>query len=275
MDAVLSIRDVAFQYGPVPVLKGASLEVRPGSFVGLLGPNGSGKTTLLRIAAGLLKPSRGSIAVCGRPAAGMSRSDLARQLALLPQNPTLPLTFTARELAMMGRTPFLGLLGRESQQDLLAVDQAMEMARCSDLADRRLEELSGGERQRVLLARALAQQPRVLLMDEPTAHMDMRHQIGVADLVVDLVRGGLSAVGVFHDLNLAACYCDRIAVLHRGVIVVEGPPAEVMREGLLSHVFGVDLCLVDHPRSAVPAVLPPGSVKPRRHEDAKGVGTRS
>jgi iron complex transport system ATP-binding protein len=266
VDPVLSIRNVTFQYGSAPVLKGASLEVRSGSFLGLLGPNGSGKTTLLRIAAGLLKPGGGSVAVCGRPAVEMSRAEMARHLALLPQSPTLPLTFIARDLVMMGRTPFLGLLGRESREDLLIVERAMEMARCGDLAERRLEELSGGERQRVLLARALAQEPRVLLMDEPTAHMDMRHQIGVADLVVDLVRDGLAAVGVFHDLNLAACYCDRVAVLHRGTIVVEGPPAEVMREGLLSHVFGVDLCLVDHPRSPVPAVLPPGTAttKPPR-----------
>lgn len=261
MNPVLSLKSIAFQYGPEPVLRSASMDVEPGTFVGIVGPNGSGKTTLLRIAAGLLQPARGTVTVCGRPSAEMRRSELARHLALLPQSPSLPPTFTAWELAMMGRTPFLGLLGRETRADLLAVDRAMELARCRDLAERRLEELSGGERQRVLLARALAQQPRVLLMDEPTAHMDMHHQIGVADLVVDLVKSGLAAVGVFHDLNLAACYCDRVAVLYQGAIVAEGQPAEVMREDLLRRVFGVELCLTDHPRAGVPAVLPPGNGK--------------
>lgn len=255
---MLSLDRVGFRYGEVPILDGVSLRLEAGSFLGLVGPNGSGKTTLVRIAAGLLKPTEGTVAVGGRPVRGMSRTELARQVALLPQNGYLPPSFTAREVVLMGRTPFLGLLGREGPVDFAAVDRAMEMARCRDLADRRLGELSGGERQRVLMARALAQEPRLLLLDEPTAHMDMEHQIAVAELVVRLVRGGMAALGVFHDLNLAACYCHRIAVLSRGRIVAEGPPWEVLTVRLLSEVFRVDLCLTTHPRVDLPAVLPPG-----------------
>lgn len=258
MESVLSVDRVAFQYGDVPVLRDVSLELLPGSFVGLVGPNGSGKTTLLRIAAGLLMPSRGSVKLRGQPMKKLSRMQVARQLALLPQSPNLPGAFTAWELVLMGRTPFLGFLGRESDRDIAAAERAMGLVQCQHMSDRRMEELSGGEQQRVLMARVLAQEPEVLLLDEPTAHLDMQHQIAVIDLVAELVEGGMAALGVFHDLNLAACYCDRLAVLSQGRLVAEGTPNEVLRADTLSEVFHVDLCLAPHPRGGAPAVLPPG-----------------
>ena len=261
MESLLSVDRIAFRYGDIPVLEEVSLELQPGSFTGLVGPNGSGKTTLLRIAAGLLRPDRGTVRLCGRPMEKLSRAQVARQLALLPQSPKLPATFTAWDLVLMGRTPFLGFLGREGVRDIAAAERAMEMARCQHLAERRMEELSGGEQQRVLMARALAQEPEVLLLDEPTAHLDMQHQIALIDLVAEQVDGGMAALGVFHDLNLAACYCHRLAVLSQGRLVAEGTPEQVLTADILREVFQVDLCLIPHPRGGVPAVLPAG---PRR-----------
>lgn len=257
MNAALTANDVAFNYGDAQVLKGVSLDVAPGSFVGLVGPNGSGKTTFLRVVAGLLKPTRGTVSLCGLPMAEMSRVEVARKLALLPQSPGLPPTFTAWELVLMGRTPFLGFLGRERQCDLAAAERAMGLADCSHLADRRVEELSGGERQRVLLARALAQEPEVLLLDEPTAHLDLQHQVTVVELVAGLVAGGMAALGVFHDLNLAASYCDRLAVLSEGRLTAVGWPEEVLVASTLSEVFHVELSLLPRPEGGAPAVLPP------------------
>jgi iron complex transport system ATP-binding protein len=271
MESVLSVDRVAFQYGETPVLREVSLELSAGCFMGLIGPNGSGKTTLLRIAAGLLKPSKGVVRLGEKPMERLSRVQVARQLALLPQSPNLPATFTAWELVLMGRTPFIGFLGHESSKDVAAAERAMGLAQCEQLADRRMEELSGGEQQRVLMARALAQEPTILLLDEPTAHLDMRHQIAVIDLVAELVEGGMAALGVFHDLNLAASYCHRLAVLSQGRLVADGTPGEVLRADTLSEVFHVDLCLTPHPRGGVPAVLPPG---PRRGAPASITAAR-
>ncbi|MHB0868723.1 MAG: ABC transporter ATP-binding protein [Chloroflexota bacterium] len=267
MESTLFLDRVTFQFEDTPVLRGVSLGLAPGCFLGLLGPNGSGKTTLLRLAAGLLKPTRGSVTLGDRPMDGMSRGEIARHLAVLPQNPNLPPTFTAWEMVLMGRTPFLGFLGKESAADGAIVERAMEMARCRHLAERRVGELSGGERQRVMMARALAQQPKLLLLDEPTTHMDLEHQIATTRLVMELVRGGMAALGVFHDLNLAACYCTHLAVLSQGRLVAVGTPEEVLTSQLLSEVFRVELCLTPHPQGGMPAVLPPGA---KREEGRAG-----
>ena len=258
MAVSLLLDKISFQFDGSPVLHEVSLEVAPGSLLGLVGPNGSGKTTMLRLAAGLLKPARGRVLLGGRPMEEMSRREIARRLALLPQNPSLPPSFTAWEVAIMGRTPFLSFLSRENPADRVIVGRAMEMARCRHLADRRMEELSGGERQRVVMARVLAQQPTVLLLDEPTTHMDLQHQIAMVELVAELARGGLAALAVFHDLNLAASYCTELAVLSQGQLAAMGAPEEVLSSRLLSEVFKVDLCLAPHPLGGTPAVLPPG-----------------
>ncbi len=274
METLLSLEGVEFRYGDLPVLKGVSLDLPRGCFLGLIGPNGSGKTTLLRLAAGLLKPTRGAVSLGGRPVDGRSRSELARELALLPQNGSLPAAFTVWELVLMGRTPYLGFLAREGPADIAAAERAMVRAGCDHLAGRRVGELSGGERQRVMLARALAQQPRVLLLDEPTAHMDVQHQMAAVEQVAELVQGGLAALGVFHDLNLAAGYCHRIAVLSRGCLVALGTPSEVLRPDLLSEVFGVKLCMAAHPQTGAPVMLPVGRRLPRE-EAGNGSGKGS
>jgi iron complex transport system ATP-binding protein len=257
MAVSLLLDKISFQFDGSPVLHEVSLEVAPGSLLGLVGPNGSGKTTMLRLAAGLLKPARGRVLLGGRPMEEMSRREIARRLALLPQNPSLPPSFTAWEVAIMGRTPFLSFLSRENPADRVIVGRAMEMARCRHLADRRMEELSGGERQRVVMARVLAQQPEVLLLDEPTTHMDLQHQVALVELVAELVRNGLAALAVFHDLNLAACYCTHLAALSGGRLVAVGTPREVLTTDLLSELFQVEFCLTSHPEGGMPAVLPP------------------
>jgi iron complex transport system ATP-binding protein len=256
MDHALSIENVAFSFEEDPVLNGVSLELETGDFLGLVGPNGSGKTTLLRIVAGLLKPSSGNVRLMGKPLESMGRKELASRLALLPQGVNLPSSFTAWELVLMGRTPYLNFLGQEGADDVEIVERAMKIAHCLHLAGRRADELSGGERQRVLMARALAQQPRVLLLDEPTAHLDLQHQVAVAELVSKLTGEGVTALGVFHDINLAACYCSRLAVLFQGRLVAVGTPDEVLTPELLRDVFEVELCLTTHPGGG-PAVLPP------------------
>jgi ABC-type cobalamin/Fe3+-siderophores transport system ATPase subunit len=254
---MLELRDVAFGYGDRSVLEGVSLELRAGRVVGLLGPNGAGKSTLVRLAAGLLRPARGSVRLDGRDLASWRRREVASRLALLPQDGVMPPAFTGREIALMGRTPHLGWLSPEGPADREAVERALRLADASAFADRRVGELSGGERQRLLLARALAQEPSVLLLDEPTVHLDLGHQLAMLELVVDLARRrDLAVLAVYHDLNLAAQSCDELLVLHGGRIAARGAPDEVLRSELVAAVYGVELELVQRASGRAAVLLP-------------------
>lgn len=243
---VLSVRRVSFAYSARgehaarPVLEGVDLRIAEGEFVALLGTNGSGKTTLLRLMAGTLMPSRGEVALLGTPVAGLSRGEAARSIALLPQSLELPSGFRVRELVEMGRAPHASRLFGTTPRDRVAVEVALREAAAVDLADRRPAELSGGERQRVLVAMALAQEPRVLLLDEPTLHLDLAHQVALLEAVVRIQRSrGVTVIAVFHDLNLAAAFAPRIAVLDQGRIVADGAPDEVLTTDLVGRVFEV------------------------------------
>jgi iron complex transport system ATP-binding protein len=254
---MLELRDVAFAYGERPVLDGVSLALRPGRVVGLLGPNGAGKSTLVRLAAGLLRPARGSVLLDGRAMSSWPRREIARRIAFLPQDGVMPPAFTGWEIALMGRTPHLGWLAAEGPADLAAVERALRLADASAFADRRVGELSGGERQRVLLARALAQEPAVLLLDEPTVHLDLGHQLAMVELVVGMARrSGLAVLAVYHDLNLAAQSCDELLVLHGGRMVARGAPDDVLRSPVVPEVYGVGLELVRRATGRVAALLP-------------------
>jgi iron complex transport system ATP-binding protein len=254
---MIEAEHLSFAYGRRPVLADVSLAVAAGELVGVIGPNGGGKTTLVRLLSGVLAPGAGIVRLGGRPLATYRRRDLARRLAVVPQDPTLELPFTALEVVLMGRAPHLAALGFPRAGDVEIARAAMARLGVAELEDRPLDRLSGGERQRILLARALAQEPAVLLLDEPTTHLDLRHQVGIYDVVHELARArGVAVVSVLHDLNLAALYCDRLALLAGGRLVRQGPPAEVLDAGTLRAAYATDVQITANPATGVPVVLP-------------------
>ena len=259
MTAAIAFENVAVTLGGRPVLADVSLAVAPGEVLGLAGRNGAGKTTLFRVASRVIAPDAGRVCVDGAPIASLSRRELARRLAVVPQDVTVTFPFTAGEVVLMGRAPHLGGLGFgfESEADVALARSAMEELSIEALADRPVTELSGGERQLVLVARALAQQPRVLLLDEPTSHLDLRHRTAVALRVRRFADAGGSVLVVSHDLTLAARTCDRIALLDRGALRACGPPAAVITEEELRRVFDVDAQVLAAPDGA-PLVVPRG-----------------
>lgn len=255
MTPALAFDDVAVRVGGRPVLEGVSLALAPGEVVGLAGSNGAGKTTLFRAASRILVPERGQIAVAGEPLASLSRRALARALAVVPQDVGMAFPFRAGEVVLMGRAPHVGGLGFESPDDVAAATQAMERLGIAALADRSMLELSGGERQLVLVARALAQDPQVLLLDEPTAHLDLRHRTAVFEEVRRFAEAGGAALAVTHDLTLAARVCDRVALLAGGRVTAQGTPEAVLTPERLREVFGIEASVLTAPDGA-PLVVP-------------------
>lgn len=238
MTPALETRDLCKSFGPCAVLSGLALSVPQGALFAIIGPNGSGKTTLLKTLSGLVPPTSGTVLVHGRPLARFSRRELARRMALVPQTFPEQFPFTAAETVRMGRAPHQGVLGIPDKADEAAVDAALDACGVSALRDRTLDRLSGGERQRVFIARALCQDPRILLLDEPTASLDPAHQIRVMDLL-DRLRAehGVTVVIVSHDLNLAAMYADVVLVLKNGRAAAVGPPEEVLTPERLRAVY--------------------------------------
>jgi iron complex transport system ATP-binding protein len=238
-----------------------SLEIGDGDIVSLVGPNGSGKSTLLRALGRVLKPRRGTVYLDGRAMREWPTREVARKLALLPQGPTLAADLSVHELVWLGRSPHQGLLGLPTREDHEAVRWAIEETGITALAGRRLSELSGGERQRVWVAMALAQQPQVLLLDEPTTFLDLNHQLELLDLIRYLNREhGLTVVMVLHDLNQAARYARRVVVLKEGEIYADGPPAEVLTPETLRDVFGVEGQVLPGPEGIELIIVPVGRV---------------
>ena len=226
-------------FGRRVVLNGIGLGAGLGEMVGLIGPNGSGKTTCLRIISGTLSPGQGTVHIHGKEIASMRPRERATLLAMVQQRPAVPPGFTALNLVLMGRNPHLGFLQWEGPKDLESCYRAMEETGTWEFAHRPVTSLSGGELQRVFIARALAQEPRVLLLDEPTASLDIQHQLQVMSLARRLVDQGLTAVAAIHDLSLAARYCDRLVMLHQGGVLAEGSPWEVLTPENLARAFGV------------------------------------
>jgi len=255
---------VTFMEGRRPALDDVSLALSRGRFVGLLGPNGSGKSTLLRVAAGLLPPQTGSVFLAGRPLTSYRRDEIARRIAVVPQGATAPDAFTGWDIVLAGRTPYLRPLRGPSPADEAIARDALAAVDATHLADRRAGEMSGGERQRLLLARAIAQEPTVLLLDEPTTHLDLPHQLAILDLAHRYAQEAeLAVLAVFHDLNLAAAYCDEIALMDDGRILVQGPPREVLTPAWIARVYRVDVSVVLHPASGCPVVLLPPATATR------------
>ena len=238
--AVLETQAISVRLGKSLALNEVTLSIPRGSVTAVIGPNGSGKSTLLRALARLLRPETGSVLLDGEAIARMSPGQVARQIATLPQSPGAVPGMTARELVEQGRYPHTGPLRMLSDRDHAAVERALELTSTSRFRHRLLDSLSGGERQRVWIALALAQEPRILLLDEPTTFLDINHQIQVLNLIQALNRErGLTVVMALHDLNQASQYAERLVVLSGGRIVEEGPPTEVIREDTLASVFNV------------------------------------
>jgi len=252
---LLAFEALRLRLGARDVLRDVSLELRAGEVLGLAGPNGAGKTTLLRAAYGGIEPAAGRVLLEGRPLARHGRRGVARRLAVVPQEATFTFPFRAGEVVLMGRSPHLPRLGFEGARDRAIAGAALERVGIEALADRSILELSGGERQLVLFARALAQEPAVLLLDEPTAHLDLYHRLHVLELVRELAREGRGALVVSHDLSLAARSCDRIAIAAGGELLAVGTPAEVLRPELLRRAFGIEAQVVPGPDGA-PLVVP-------------------
>jgi len=261
--SLLTVRDLSVAYGQRTVLRDVSLDVAAGEMVGLIGPNGSGKTTLLRAVTRVVRPATGRVSLLGDDTAFLPQAELARRIAVVPQNPPLPEAFTVWEVVLMGRTPHLRLLQSEGKADLEVVRRALAETDIMPLAGRRIGELSGGERQRVVIARALAQQTPVLLLDEPTAQLDLGHQATVWGMVQRLCREqGLAVVAAVHDLSIAAQFCSRLVLLKDGSVVAEGQPDEVLTPAMLEQVYGTQVYVLRHPVNGRPVVLPAAADRP-------------
>jgi len=237
---LFNLEAVSMRYGTAEVLRSLAMKLDSGEFVAVVGPNGAGKSTLLAILAGLLRPSAGTCAFLETEAHRWNRCDFARRVAVVQQVEPAMFPFTVAEVVAMGRMPHrVGIY--DSSEDNCAVADALEATNMANLRERDFRTLSGGERQRVLLASALAQAPDVLLLDEPSTHLDLRHQIAVHRLLAELSRKGLLVVSVTHDLNLAASYASRVLVLDKGLLRANGPPVSVLRADLVREVFEVPI----------------------------------
>ncbi|HEX2030879.1 MAG TPA: ABC transporter ATP-binding protein [Actinomycetota bacterium] len=263
--AGLRLRAVTAGYGGAPVLRGVDLTVRPREVVGLIGPNGSGKTTLVRVASRALRPRSGSVDVAGRDPYVLSARHAARLVAVVPQDAPATLGFTALEVVLMGRSAHLSPWGGGGPEDYRRAREAMEAAGVHHLADRDVDRLSGGERQRVVLAQALCQDAPVLLLDEPTTHLDPGHVVAILEVVRTLARDRDRAVlAVFHDLNLASASCDRLVALDGGRIVADGPPDEVITRSFLHEAYGVEADVYPHAVTGRPVVVLGPPLRPFR-----------
>ncbi len=260
---VFEARQLRFRYRgvPGPVIADVDVQVLPGSLYAILGPNGSGKSTLVKLLVGVLFPERGTVLYAGRPVHAWARRTLAKQIGVVPQVEEVTFPLTVRQFVAMGRYPHLGLLRRESAADQEAIDRAMERCNVADLAERSFGTLSGGERQRVRIARAFAQQPSVLVLDEPTASLDIRHEMAILELLRQLVtHEGVTVLVVTHNLNLAARYAGRLLLMSHGRVIAEGPPWEVLSRGVVEQVYSWPVAEAVHPGpghdTGAPQVLP-------------------
>ncbi len=267
MSTLLELRKVAAGYTRTrPVLKDVSLQLEPGRLIGLVGPNGCGKSTLVRAASRGLKPLSGRALLGGKDIWTRSARDFARHVAVVPQDITAPFDMSCLDVVLLGRHPHVGRLHLETASDESVAMTALDAVGALHLATRSIRQVSGGERQRVIIAKALAQVPEVLLLDEPTAHLDVAQQTSILSLVSGLAKErGMAVLAVLHDLNLAATWCERIAVMDRGSVVAEGPPGEVVTEALLARVWQARMWVRRNPMTGRPYLLPmPPLFEPER-----------
>ncbi|RQG97582.1 heme ABC transporter ATP-binding protein [Natrarchaeobius oligotrophus] len=259
--ATVSVEDVSLSFGDLSVLEAVSLSVEPGEFVGFVGPNGAGKTSLLRSISGALEPSAGTVEISDTNVHDVSSRRSSRLVAVVPQDTSLSFSFPVRDVVEMGRHPHRSRFSPPSDDDRAAVERALERTRTAELADRPIDEVSGGQRQRVVLARAIAQETPVLLLDEPTASLDINHQIETLEVVRELVADGRTVVAAIHDLDLAARYCDRLVLLADGTVHTVGPPSAVLTTETLAETFEANAAVTPNPVTGTATVtaLPHGT----------------
>jgi iron complex transport system ATP-binding protein len=255
MKSAIHVENLTFAYEQKPVLRQVSFSINTGTFFIIIGPNGSGKTTLLKILAGTLKIQSGRLDILGMAVQTLSRKSLARAVALVPQLVPLEFPFSVLEFVLMGRYPHLGVLGWEQSNDIEIAQQAMQFTGVEYLADRKMNQLSGGERQRVLIARAICQQSQIILLDEPTASLDLAYQVQIMDLMEKLKQEmGTTVIMVSHDVNLAALYAEQLMLLKDGQIVKQGPSVEVLTFQNLELAYGCKLLVDESPLGNSPRV---------------------
>lgn len=259
---LLEVADLSVAIGGKTLVERVELSVERGQVVGLVGPNGAGKSTLLRAISGVQSTEAGTVSVEGRATAEYERRDLARLLAVVQQLPEAPSAMLVSELVLLGRHPHLGWFERESSRDALIAREAMARAGCLELTDREVGTLSGGERRRAFIARALAQEPRLLLLDEPTANLDAGAQAEICELLRVLAADGVGVLVVLHDLTLAASTCDRVVLLADGHVIDAGTPDEVITSERVARMYGPGVTVLRHPEDGRPIVLP--TVTPNR-----------
>ena len=255
---VFHLQNLRFGYTSIPVISNVSFDIAPGEFVVLLGPNGAGKSTLLKILAGLIHQYTGSAELCGQPLARLKPVEIARRIAFVPQETHMVFPFTVQEIVMMGRLPHRasGVL-LDSRMDTERTIEAMALTDTVMLSGKRFNEISGGERQRVVLASALAQDPEILLLDEPTVYLDLKHQIQFYDILERLnAERGLTIISVTHDVNLAARYARRVIAIRAGRLVVDGPPDEVLTAQLFYDIFEITAAVFKRPDGRGNYVIP-------------------
>lgn len=249
----LRVRDVEFSYASIPVIKDICLEVAESEILGIVGPNGAGKSTLIRCIDRILAPQKGTVLLDGKDIKKLTRMEIARKIGYVPQSASQIFSTTVFDTVLMGRRPHLSW--RSNEKDIEKVLEVLQMLKIEDLAMRDINELSGGQKQKVFIARALAQEPDVLLLDEPTSNLDIKHQLEVMEIIKNIVRDkGISAVIAIHDLNLAARYSDRIVMMDNGRIFAAGNPSSVLTQDNIKLVYGVEVIVSNH--NGTPYIIP-------------------
>lgn len=246
-DVIIRVKDLVYTYGKVKALDGLTFEINRGEFVGLVGPNGSGKTTLLKCLSKLYTPQEGSIQLDGRDLRKLSQSEGAKIYAVVPAEFSMDMNITINDTVLLGRYPYLESLWWEKERDEKIALDAMEKFNVLDFGNRKLGELSSGEKQRVLIAKAIAQEAKVLLIDEPVAHLDLGYQMGIMEMLKGLANDGVTILAAMHELNLAVKYCDKLIVLDKGKVVACGKPGEIVTQKLIEDVYGVKAIIQNIP----------------------------
>ncbi len=253
----VTLERIYFGYSAEMIFRDFSLTINPGEFFGIIGPNGSGKSTLLRLIGGILKPMCGSVKLGESDIVHLARREIARIIALVPQESPFAFDWKVKDIVMMGRNPFLGLWGRPQKQDWCAVERAMVLTDTIDLADKDINAISTGEKQRAVLARALAQEPQILLLDEATSHLDISHRVAMLRILKTLNQEGKTIIFVSHDLNEAGAFCSRVVLLRRGEILACDAPDRVFRSELIYTAYGLEPVVTVHPFTGRPQILLP------------------